>query len=116
MRKFVCGLSVLGAMLLAGLPAEAADKGDKGGKGGKGGKGPMGDSAAMFKRLDANSDGKVTLDEFTKMGGRGKGPGKADGAPFAQKMFQRLDANNDGGVTVEEFKKSGPQRGPKKNK
>ena len=47
---------------------------------------------AFMKKLDANSDGKVTREEF-------KG---------SDKRFQWLDANKDGVITIEDFEKRGP--------
>jgi Ca2+-binding EF-hand superfamily protein len=46
----------------------------------------------MFRAMDANSDGQVTLAEVQ---------------PFAQARFRAMDANADGAVTREEL----PQRG-----
>lgn len=51
----------------------------------------------MFKKKDANSDGKVTIEEF-KAGLPAERSAKAD------KHFARIDKNGDGGVTLEEFK------------
>lgn len=44
----------------------------------------------MVKRMDANDDGALSLEEMQA---------RRDPA----KMFERLDANDDGGVTAEEF-------------
>jgi Ca2+-binding EF-hand superfamily protein len=56
------------------------------------------DPEAQFKRLDANSDGKLTLEEFTAK--------RKDDATKerAKKQFAQLDKNSDGNVTLEEFK------------
>jgi hypothetical protein len=66
------------------------------------------DGEALFKKLDANGDGKVTKEEFAKFGeNRPKGnakPGAAD------KIFDRLDANADGSISLEELKKLSEQR------
>jgi Ca2+-binding EF-hand superfamily protein len=50
----------------------------------------------QFKRMDANNDGKLTVQEFV---------GKREGekAEKAKDQFKRLDKNNDGAVTLEEF-------------
>lgn len=62
----------------------------------------------VFKKLDANNDGSVSLDEF-KAGPMGKkDPVKAE------EIFKRKDANNDGKLTVDEFKAGG--HGPEKKK
>lgn len=60
---------------------------------------------AMFKKLDANSDGSVSLDEF-KASPRGKkDPAKAEAA------FKKIDANADGNISLDEFKAVGPPKG-----
>ena len=59
-----------------------------------------------FKKLDANSDGSVTLDEF-KAGPRAQqNPERAEGA------FKRMDKDSDGKLTLEEFKSGRPPGGP----
>lgn len=52
------------------------------------------DLEKVFKRLDKNSDGKVTFEEFK---------GKRD-EEKAKKAFARLDKNNDESLSLEEFK------------
>jgi Ca2+-binding EF-hand superfamily protein len=59
----------------------------------KGDKKPR-DPAQMFKRLDANSDGQLSFDEF-------KGNRPED---RARKAFARMDANSDGVLKADEFK------------
>jgi EF-hand domain pair len=68
----------------------------------------------LFKKLDADGDGKITKDEFKKLGemisqfGQGKlkdNPGLME--KILDKMFERLDADGDGKLTEEEFKKLG---------
>jgi Ca2+-binding EF-hand superfamily protein len=56
------------------------------GEGGFGG-GMMGLGGNWFDRVDANQDGKVTLDEMTKT---------------VLGLFDRVDANHDGVITPEE--------------
>ena len=48
-----------------------------------------------FSDLDTNDDGKLSLEEFSKMGSR-------SGTP--EEMFERLDADGDGYITEDEFK------------
>lgn len=51
---------------------------------------------AMFARLDANRDGRVTRDEARAMGERRRDE-------MRQHMFDRLDANHDGNISRDEF-------------
>jgi N-acetylgalactosamine-6-sulfatase len=57
-------------------------------------KAPTVDRAAAFTRWDKNTDGILTLEEYTN------GLAKKDDAP---KRFQTFDKNNDGKLTREEF-------------
>ena len=52
----------------------------------------------IFKKLDTNHDGVLSLDEFKA------GPmGKRDPAK-AEEIYKKMDTKNDGKVTLEEFK------------
>src|SRR5262245_15171690 len=93
-------LAVVVASVLVGTAAADDAKPGKGeGKGKR-------DGAALFKRLDANNDGKITLDEFKKLGERAQGKVK-DRPELGERLFKRLDANNDGAISPEEAKKLG---------
>ena len=59
---------------------------------------PALDRAAIFKKWDANHDGKLTLEEYKA--GLGK---KED----AEQRFKNFDTNHDGVLTEEEFVKAG---------
>lgn len=48
-----------------------------------------------FEKIDANGDGKVTLEEF-----------QAAMAPVIKKRFETMDANKDGVVTKEEMQQA----------
>jgi len=66
------------------------------------------DTAAMFKKLDTNSDGKLDLDEFKNLftvmpmpkGKKAKSMGPVD----LEFVFKSLDANGDKTLSTEEFK------------
>ena len=64
------------------------------------------DPAKMFARVDQNSDGKVSLEEFLAARGRraqNADAAKADHTERRTAMFKKLDANTDGFVTADEF-------------
>lgn len=100
-------LSAFLAMFLgSSLTAFADDDGKGKGKGKKG----FGDPEAMFKKLDANGDGKLTKEEFAKfrdnLPEKIKEKAKAKGAGgFGDKLFDLMDENKDGTVSLDEFKK-----------
>jgi hypothetical protein len=98
--------SLLLSLLLVPALAMAADeaKPKKPGKGGD--KRPTPEEA--FKKLDTNSDGTVSLEEF-KAGPRGK-----KDAAKAEEAFKKMDKDSDGKLTLDEFKARGPKKdGPK---
>jgi len=74
---------------------EPAANGDATGK--KDGRPAASDRHAVFKRWDANHDGKLSLEEFKK---RLK-------TSDAEERFKRFDTNHDGELTEEEFVKAG---------
>jgi Ca2+-binding EF-hand superfamily protein len=59
------------------------------------------DPEATFKKKDANSDGKVSKEEFLK--------GQKDAAK-AETQFTRKDKDKDGNLTLEEFKAAGGKK------
>jgi hypothetical protein len=61
------------------------------------------DPAALFKRGDTNKDGKLSLEEFTKL--VGASPKLKDKPDLTKKLFEKLDADGDGFLTLDEFKK-----------
>jgi hypothetical protein len=68
-----------------------------------GGLGGRFDAAALFKRVDANGDGKVSraeYDAFVKLLPRFK-----DNPDEAKQLFERLDTDKDGALTAIEFAK-----------
>ena len=62
-----------------------------------------------FMKLDADKDGKVTLQEFMARIKKHTG-GKAE------EVFRKRDANGDGVLTKEEFCSGRPMKGKGKNK
>ncbi|HQR07493.1 MAG TPA: EF-hand domain-containing protein [Gemmatales bacterium] len=60
-----------------------------------------------FKKIDANSDGKVTKEELKKWvesNDRMKKQAESD-PEFVSKMFDKMDADKNGSVSLEEYKK-----------
>lgn len=83
---------------------------------GKGKRAVAGNAEAIFKRLDADGDKKVSKDEFQKISERLGQLGQGRLTPemlekLFGRVFERLDANNDGSLSLEEFKKLGGQDG-----
>ena len=65
---------------------------------------PKRDPADVFKKLDTNGDGKISLDEFKA------GPaGKKDPAK-AEEFFKKKDKDGDGFLTLEEFSAHGEKK------
>jgi Ca2+-binding EF-hand superfamily protein len=94
--------SILSTLAFCTAFATAADEPAKGQR-------KKADPEAMFKRLDADSNGAVSLEEF-KASPRGKkDPAKAE------EIFKKKDANNDGALSLDELKAHGPRGGKKKN-
>jgi hypothetical protein len=56
------------------------------------------DPEALFRKLDTNSDGKLTLEEIKARAGARIEPERIE------KVFKKVDANSDAGVTLEELK------------
>ena len=101
--------------LVCGAVTVAADDAAPG-KGRPGGKfaGKV-DKGAMFDKMDADGDGKVTKAELEKffqgMQERLKAAGKepkfaGKGGPLGEKMFEKLDADGDGKISKAEFEKA----------
>ena len=88
------GAFVLAGMLLAS-PAVAGD-----GKGKK----KTETIAEHFKKLDTNSDGKLSKEEFGKFEPRQRKRGTSKRTTNRDKFIQ-FDKNNDGFISLEEFQK-----------
>jgi hypothetical protein len=70
------------------------------------GKGKRPNPEEIFKKLDADADGSMTLDEFKKSPMAQKDEAKAE------EIYKKIDANSDGSVTLEEFKAHRPPHRP----
>ena len=92
--KVAAAAAVLCVFAWASASAAEGKKGDR----------PKRDPAEMFKKLDTNSDGKISLEEWLK-------------APFAKdeakakERFTKLDTDKDGFLSLDEFKAGHEQRG-----
>lgn len=58
---------------------------------------PKPDPVAAYKKLDANANGKLTLEEFKAAPRWKKEPEKAEG------MFKKRDKDSSGDISLEEF-------------
>ncbi|MEO8350891.1 MAG: EF-hand domain-containing protein [Chthoniobacteraceae bacterium] len=58
---------------------------------------PKRDPAKAFAKLDTNSDGKLSMDEFKESPMAKKNPDRAEAS------FKRRDKNSDGSLSAEEF-------------
>ena len=104
------GLALMGLAAAAGLAfavsasEQAAPQADKAKK--QHGKRDRMNYEEVFKKWDADADGKVTKDEYLAAGQeRAKTAGReAPKKEAAEKRFTAMDANSDGVVTKEEVK------------
>ncbi len=99
------------AALFVGLFAAAAFAAE-----GRRGEGQRPDPEAVFKKLDANGDGKVSKEEWMKS------PMAQRNEEAAKKRFDAMDTDKDGFLTLDEFKAGrrgggeGKREEPKKEK
>ena len=88
--------------------AKKGKRAKKGGQAKKGGKKAKRTPEDRFKKLDANSDGKLTVDEL-------KGKAKGKRAEAMARRFKLQDTDGNGELSLEEFKTK-PKRVAKKGK
>lgn len=86
MKRTCLALTVLANSMLL-LPAQAEEGSDK----------PKADPAAAFAKMDANTDGAVTKEEFMASPKAQKDPEKA------AKKFTKMDADANGSLSLDEF-------------
>lgn len=101
------------ALLLAAGLAQAQNASQDTNQGGRG-KGPRQSAEERFKQLDANGDGKVSLQEYlaAKPPGGGNGPGGNATAEDRTARFRKMDTNGDGYLTLDEYKAGRAQMRP----
>lgn len=95
----------LGALAFAGTLAIAEDKPPGPPPGGPGGR-ERPNPEDIFKKLDADGNGTVSLDEFKA------GPRAQRDPAHAEEIFKKMDKDSDGKLTLEEFKSGRPPHGP----
>lgn len=101
MKKLITTLSVLA---LATTITIAKEKPEGGRPGGPDGNRPKPED--IFKKLDANSDDAISLEEFKA------GPRAQQDPAKAEEIFKKIDKDANGSVSLEEFKAHRPHHGP----
>lgn len=97
MTRFWTTLFALTVACLIGLNASAQEKKQAPKK-------PPKPPEEVFKALDKNNDGKLTLDEFKA------NKKKPEQLEKAEKWFKAKDKDNDGVLTLDEFKAHPPKK------
>jgi hypothetical protein len=102
MKMKIC-IQTLGILAIATSLSYGEQDQEKGGR-----KAP--DPVKVFKKLDADGNGSISLAEFKASPRAQKNPAKAG------EIFKKIDADEDGSISLEEFKAHRPQHPPRKRK
>jgi hypothetical protein len=103
MKTLITVLAALAVSVSFATAADAEKKaGDKPAAGAEKKAAPTAEE--RFKKLDANSDGKVSLDEM-----KNSPAGKKDAAK-AEEMFKKKDKDSDGNLSAAEFAAGGKKK------
>lgn len=103
MKRWIVWMVVAAFVTSFTVFAQAAEK-KEGAKKGAGGQ------AGMFKKMDGDSDGKISCEEYVKAKNCADDAAKQK----AEAMFKKMDANSDGSLTAEEMQewaKAHPAKG-----
>lgn len=110
-KKYLTLAALAAAFAISGI-ATAADKKNTTPES-RAGAAKQRDPEALFKRLDANGDGKITKEEFEKVRERlqkAKRAAATSKGEIGERILKRLDTNNDGALSLDEFKKMSEMR------
>lgn len=106
---------MLGIVVASAMTVCAAEGGAKGKAEGKGGHGAPG---GAFKKMDADGNGSVSLDEYTAAMTKGVAPDEKKKAGI-EKRFKAIDSNGDNALSKDEmeaYAKAHPAKPPAKDK
>jgi Ca2+-binding EF-hand superfamily protein len=98
MKSLITTLAALAVATSFTLGAEEAKKPAAGAEK------PKHDPAEVFKKLDTNADGSVSLEEFKA------GPAGKKDAAKAEEIFKKKDKDSDGKLSLEEFSAAGGKK------
>ena len=104
MKKLITTLGVLALATTITIAKEKPEGGRPGKPGGPDGNRPKPED--VFKKLDANSDGAISLDEFKA------GPRAQQDPAKAEEIFKKIDKDGNGSLSLDEFKAHRPPHGP----
>ncbi len=107
MKTVIATISLLAVATTLSIAQDKPSGSTSGGAGGSGGagQGKRPTPEEIFKKLDTNNDGVLSLDEFKASKRAQQDPAKAEA------NFKAMDKNGDGVLSLEEFKSHRPQGG-----